>query len=305
MRHMTLLALILAMQPSVGRPQALTPPVGEVATRTLPAIRLYTGAPPTAAKPVQAEATVDFGGIKVLTNVSDPTLTPVLPAPGKVNGAAVIIAPGGGYGMLSIDIEGYQEAQWLAERGVAAFVLKYRTKPFKGGIADMVRLFAAKPPAPGQSAYVTFDYPPAVSDAGAAVDLVRRRAADWGVDPHRIGFMGFSAGAITALKLAVAPGAEGRPDFVAAIYPPLEALPVPDDAPPLFGAIALDDGLFAGKGFGLIEAWRKSKRPVEFHLYEKSGHGFGMGKPGTTTTGWIDSFYAWMTMRKLMIAAPR
>ncbi|TVV76611.1 alpha/beta hydrolase [Sphingomonas solaris] len=273
--------------------------------RTLAPIRLYPGAAPGTPPATQAEAEDRMGPLTVLRNVSVPTVTPVLPAPGKANGAAVVIAPGGGYRILAIDIEGYQEARWLAARGISAFVLKYRVMPVTGSLADMAKQAVANMPPASQSAYVTFDYPPAVADAANAVRLVRRRAGEWGVDPRRIGLMGFSAGAISTVRVATDAGITDRPDFVAAIYPPLEAVAVPADAPPLFGAIALDDPLFAGKGFGLIDAWRKAKRPVEFHLYETGGHGFGMGRPGTTTGDWLASFHGWMTMRKLVPGAAR
>jgi acetyl esterase/lipase len=108
--------------------------------------------------------------------------------------------------------------------------------------------------------------------------------------------MGFSAGAETTIAVAIAPDLEGRPDFVIPIYPPLQEEKVPEDAPPLYGIIALDDPLFAGRSFGLLQSWRDAGVPIEFHFYERGGHGFGMGAKGTTTTHWIEGALSWMRM---------
>lgn len=265
--------------------------------RTLQPLSLYKDAPASAPWP---ETVQMFNGTRFVLNVSAPSLVPVLPAAGRENGAAVIIAPGGAYLGLAIDIEGMEEARWLAARGIAAFVLKYRLHPVpRGDIADVVKKMAVDLPPSGQSAYVTYHLPAAEEDAASAMRLVRSQAQRWGIDPNRIGMLGFSAGAITALKVVTASAHDARPDFLGLIYPPLERIAVPDDAPPLFGAIALDDGRFSGHGLGLIEAWQQVRRPVEFHLYERGGHGFGMGREGTTTTGWMTAFHDWLKMRKI------
>lgn len=288
-------ALAFVAAPAAGGASHATDPI-----RTLPSYPLYDPAPTSPAWPETVET---FNGTKFVVNVSAPSLIPVLPPAGRANGAAVIIAPGGAYFGLAIDIEGFDEARWLASRGITVFVLKYRLHPVPGGdVAAVTKEMAANPPPAGQSAYVTYDLPAAVADAAAAVRFVRAHAADWRVDPKRVGMLGFSAGAITALKVATGPATDARPDFLGAVYPPLERLTAPADAPPLFGAIALDDGRFAGYGFGLIEAWQQARRPVEFHLYERGGHGFGMGREGTTTTAWLDAFYRWLEMRKIVIA---
>jgi acetyl esterase/lipase len=144
--------------------------------------------------------------------------------------------------------------------------------------------------------------PRATQDALAALALVRGRAASFGVDPARVGMIGFSAGAMTALRATLEGKGAARPAFIGYIYGPMEAVAVPADAPPMFNAIALDDGLFKGQGFGIVEAWRKAGRPVEFHGYERGDHGFGPGQPGTTTTGVLPQFLAWMEMRGLLKA---
>jgi acetyl esterase/lipase len=91
---------------------------------------------------------------------------------------------------------------------------------------------------------------------------------------------------------------ETKPAFIGNIYGPLTAMAVPADAPPMFVALAADDPLFANSGFGLIESWKAAKRPVEFHLYEQGGHGFGMYAKETTSTGWFDAFISWLRMHR-------
>lgn len=242
-------------------------------------------------------------------NVVRPTLTPILPAPGKATGAAVIVAPGGAFTTLPIENEGYRLAHWLADRGIAAFVLKYRTgQTTRDPIAFMARSVTGYtgPPVPVSDAEIEkqIGFPPdAAEDGSAAIRLVRARAAQWGVDPHRVGWAGFSAGAMIALSLGLGEDSAVRPDFMALVYAPMWARPVPEYAPPAFVAIALDDPLFAhGRSLGLIDSWRKANRPIEAHLFEKGGHGFGAAGGYESTRLWMDSFYAWMKDRGLLVS---
>jgi acetyl esterase/lipase len=119
----------------------------------------------------------------------------------------------------------------------------------------------------------------------------------------RIGMVGFSAGAMLTMATALA-GDEAKPAFIGAIYGPLEPVTVPAEAPPLFVAIAAADPLFAGKGMGLIESWMAAKRPVEFHLSERGGHGFGMYAKETTSTGWFAAFVRWLGMHGMLKPPP-
>jgi dienelactone hydrolase len=135
--------------------------------------------------------------------------------------------------------------------------------------------------------------------------LVRARAAEWKIDPARVGIIGFSAGAMTARRVALdAPPAE-RPNFVGYIYGPQDAETVPADAPPLFNAIALNDSLFPNKGFPIAQAWYAAKRPVEIHGYQTGDHGFGLGAPGTTNTGMLGQFVAWLDMQGFLKPGPK
>ncbi|WP_442891375.1 alpha/beta hydrolase [Congregicoccus parvus] len=240
-------------------------------------------------------------GEPMVRNVSNATLTPFLPDPAKANGSAVIVAPGGGFRWLSINNEGWKIAKALNEQGVAAFVLKYRLQPtpptLEGLRESMNRTFSAvgagaagdapPPPRPPRS-----DLDNQLADAEAAYDMIVARAEEWGIDTNRIGMVGFSAGAgltmhctLNSKKMKLA--------FIAPIYGGMGAVEVPENAPPMFVAIAVDDFLFRGE-FGLIESWYKAGRPVEFHLYQDGGHGFGMGYPGHTTYWWFEVFAHWL-----------
>lgn len=238
-------------------------------------------------------------------NVVVATLTPFLPDAATATGTAVIVAPGGGFRTLSMENEGWDVAKALAARGVAAFVLKYRLNQtpqdmaaFNQSMKEMVsRGPGNRPPADQAAASLA----PQVADARAAFALVRARAKEWHVDPSRIGMVGFSAGAMLTMTTALS-GTEARPAFVGNIYGPLGAVTVPADAPPLFAAIAADDPLFGKANFAVIDSWRAAGRPVEFHLYEQGGHGFGMYPKATTSTGWFDAFARWMTMHGWMRA---
>ena len=107
--------------------------------------------------------------------------------------------------------------------------------------------------------------------------------------------IGFSAGAMLTMTTEYAMP-DARPAFLGDIYGPMGAVDVPKDAPPLFVALAADDPLFGGSGFGIVESWRKAGRPVEFHFYEQGGHGFGMYPKDTTSTGWFPAFVSWLRM---------
>jgi acetyl esterase/lipase len=254
-------------------------------------------------------------GEPMVRNVSTATLTPYLPDPAKANGTAVIVAPGGGFRWLSINNEGWKIAKALNERGVAAFVLKYRLIPTPPTIAglqqSMNRTFAAvTPPAGGAAApAVEAPRPPRpdltnqLADAEAAYALILSRAKEWGVDTNRIGMMGFSAGAGLTMHCTLN-SKTMKLAFIAPIYGGMGPVEVPKDAPPLFVAIAANDFLFNGQ-FGLIKSWYDAKRPVEFHLYQDGGHGFGMGYPGHPTQFWFEPFTHWLDHNGFLKAAAK
>jgi acetyl esterase/lipase len=241
-------------------------------------------------------------GDPMARNITTATLTPFLPKPGKANGAAVIVAPGGGFRWLSMGNEGWEVAQALADKGIAAFVLKYRLHPTPPSLEEftawMNRPRPAPPANPDTSKNAAPPRPPQMdlsnqlADAEAAYALILKRAKEWGVDVNRIGMIGFSAGAgltmhstlhSKTMKLA----------FIGPIYGGLGPVEVPKNAPPMFNVIASDDFLFRGQT-GLIESWYKAGIPVEFHLYQNGGHGFGLGNPNRTSNKWFDAFTYWL-----------
>jgi acetyl esterase/lipase len=266
------------------------------------AIVLGTGALPGATAPESWYRQYDRAFAR---NVTIATLEPFLPDPSKATGTAVIVAPGGGFRSLSMENEGSDVARALAARGVAAFVLKYRLIPTPPDMASFERSMSqmfASAGRPRSQPNPTNSMPslaPQLADSSAAFALVRKRAAQWHIDPQRIGMVGFSAGAMLTLQTALQ-AQDARPAFIGIIYGPLDPVTVPPEAPPMFVALAADDPLFGGRGMGLIQSWIAAKRPVEFHLYEQGGHGFGMYPKETTSTGWFDAFVHWLGMHGML-----
>jgi acetyl esterase/lipase len=289
-RWLAPLALAVAV-PATAQDDAMT----AMATPAQPdAIALGTGALPGG---TTAESWHSQYGSPFARNVTEATLTPFLPDPAKATGTAVIVAPGGGFRILSMGNEGWDVARALADRGVAAFVLKYRliqTPPELENLQRSIDAMLASPRLTRDQQMAALV--PQIADARAALALIRGRAAEWHVDPDKIGMVGFSAGAGLTMATVLADGTGDKPAFIGNIYGSLDAADVPVDAPPLFVALAADDPLFGGSRFGLIDSWRGANRPVEFHLYEQGGHGFGMYPKTTTSTGWFDAFVSWMRM---------
>jgi len=265
------------------------------------AIQLYEGAAPGSENAKQTETWTRAGWQLWARNVTRPTLEPVLPEPGKANGTAVIVVPGGGFQFLSMNNEGWNVAKALAARGVTAFVLKYRTMETPASEADfgaaMARVFTTPDK---QTVDVNRGVPFAVADAQTALKLVRKGAAKWHINPNRVGMIGFSAGAMTTMGVTMANDPSARADFIGIIYGPVVGTTVPAEAPPMFNALARDDMFFGHKGFSLIEAWEKAGRPVEFHLYDGGGHGFGLQVNHKTSDLWFTQFMGWMDARGLM-----
>ena len=252
-------------------------------------------------------------GDPMARNITAATLTPFFPKSGKANGAAVIVAPGGGFRWLSMGNEGWEVAEALAARGVTAFVLKYRLYPTPVSLDEFAdwmknRAFAPPPPRPSDSNQTAtpprppqLDLTNQLQDAEAAYSMIVKNADKWGVDTSRIGMIGFSAGAgltmhctlnSKIMKLA----------FIGPIYGGMGPVTVPKNAPPMFNVIATDDFLFRGQ-FGVIDSWYKAGIPVEFHLYQNGGHGFGLGNPNRTSNRWFDAFMHWLDVNRFLAAS--
>ncbi len=262
------------------------------------AIPLYTGTAPGSVGAQQKEVWTMAMGETWIRNITRPTLTPYLPKKVKGNGAAVLVIPGGGFQFVSASNEGWPIAQWLADRGIAAFVLKYRVEATPDAEAEFQKAMMARfqaprtdaPPAPEMTAAIAL----ARADAQTALRMIRGNAAKWGVDTHRVGMLGFSAGAMTTLATTLADAPDARPDFIAPIYGFMTAVAPPSNPQPMFAALASDDPLFNKQGFGLVESWQKAGGSVELHYYQGGNHGFGSHKKGTTSDLWFDQYMAWM-----------
>lgn len=241
------------------------------------------------------------GGHRI-RNVVVPTLTPYLPDPEAATGAAMIVAPGGGFLLLAMDYEGTDAAAWLAARGIAAFVLKYRlidSGPEQSDFAEhLADLFTRlqKGAGQGQSAVdISAGVPAlALSDTNRAFALLRDQAERWHIDPERIGILGFSAGAYLACNSVRSEVPSERPDFVAAIYGGYAPVPVPRHAPPLFTAVAADDGICFQDTVRAVQSWQAAARPVEAHIYADGGHGFGFNETGRSADSWRDRLEDWL-----------
>lgn len=264
-------------------------------------IRVWAGDAPSveqwSGEEIAIESQLPAGKVQIKKNVSVPTLTVFRPAKSKVNGTAMLVLPGGAFGALAWDLEGTEVAQWLADRGITAFVLKYR-----------VRSWPLPPDFKPKSAA---DYLPiiepgrkiAIVDAAEAMRLVRKRASEFWIQPDRIGMIGFSAGAATTMGVILGPDADARPNFAAPIYgmTMIESPVVPENAPPLFLAAAQDDSTVPGdRSLQIIDLWTKAKRPAELHLYEKGGHGFGMRPQNLPVDAWPIAFEAWLRAHGLI-----
>lgn len=234
-----------------------------------------------------------------LTNISKPTLTLYQPPEGKRNGAAVIIAPGGGYSILAWDLEGTEIAEWLNSIGVTAAVLKYRVPRRDGDTANKLPLM----------------------DAQRSMGLIRSKASELGLDPKRIGILGFSAGgnlaAATCLKhnqrqydkLDATDDVSSRPDFGVLIYPAYladengqvkpEYQPT-KETPPMFFAFAMDDRVTVDGSFALAKALKTTGIPAELHMYDSGGHGFGLRKSDHPCHTWPARCEEWLTHRGLL-----
>lgn len=262
---------------------------------------LYPGTPPGPAQGnyPEKEYFSKIWNTEVVANVTKPTLTVFKPSPESRNGTAVVICPGGGFMALSITSEGTDVAKYLAERGVTAFVLKYRIA-HTGDDApqEFTDMFADKQKF---QEILTKIVPLSVADGLAAVTYVRQHASEWGVSPDRVGVIGFSAGGTVAAGVAFRYAPGGRPVFVAPIYGAagmFRDAPVPVDAPPMFIAAATDDQLgLAPDSIALYEKWTAAHKSAELHMYAKGGHGFGMRKHNLPTDRWIDRFADWLQLQ--------
>jgi len=263
-----------------------------------PVIPLWpSGAPGSEGKTepeVVVEQAKNGGHDRRVSRIHNPSLTVYLPPREKATGAAVVICPGGGHRVLAIDHEGHEVARWLNSIGVAGFVLKYRLARTEGA---------------GYKVEVH-----ALQDAQRAIRLVRSRAGEWGIDPKRVGMMGFSAGGeLTALAgTRFEPGSEGasdpidrlssRPDFLVLVYPGgrPESFNVTKETPPAFLIVADDDRISAARTSATYAALKKAGVSAELHIYARGGHVFGMRNRPVPVSQWTNRLQDWMDDRGLL-----
>jgi len=265
-------------------------------------LNVWPGVAPGSEHWRQREISATFPGPfpnPIVRNVTHPTLTVYLPDPARATGAAAIVAPGGGFLFLSIKSEGTDVAQWLADHGVAAFVLKYRTRETPVDQAAFMQSFMALiRPAPGQtnSTPLADAAQYGVADAVQALRVVRAHAVDWHIDAQRVGIVGFSAGARVAAGALLQTDPALRPSFAAPIYGGLfgEDIPIPQGLPPVFAAVAQDDPLALQSAVDFTRRLRMAGSMPELHLFNAGSHGFGLNPQHTTSDHWIDEFYWWL-----------
>ncbi len=238
-----------------------------------------------------------------LGNVSVPTLTVYAPK-GKNSGAAVVVFPGGGYHILAIDLEGTEVCDWLNSIGITCVLVKYRV-PDSG-------------PYPKSAA--------ALQDAQRALGIVRSHAAEWHIDPDRIGVLGFSAGAHLSAALSThfdkrlydpvddADGASCRPDFAVIVYPgylalaeqdfaPNSEIHVTETTPPSFIVQAEDDPVHVENSTVYFMALKNAKVPAELHIYASGGHGYGLRRTELPVTHWPKQVETWLQTIDVVRAA--
>ena len=258
-------------------------------------VRLWPSKPPGTESWSGPEETADaelpnIGKVYVITNVTVPTLTVFRPE--HASGTAMIVVPGGAFRALPWDLDGLETARWLTAHGITALVLKYRVRPPPAdGPPDNSFDDFARRTAPARAT--------AVADAEQALRLVRSHSAQFGIDPHKVGMIGFSAGAMATMDAAVAADPSLRPDFAVVLYGALlsDRAP-PKNAPPLFIAAAQDDPEAPPmKSVEIMQGWTRAGLPAELHLYEKGGHGFGFRTHHLPVDHWPDALEAWLSAR--------
>ena len=243
-----------------------------------------------ALKNVDQKESVDYykdnaNWIERVTNINNPSIELHLAPPDKANGSAIILAAGGGNKVLWVGPEGLEVANWLNSLGTSAFVLRYRLQPYSSAVD-------------------------ALADTQRALRLVRANAKAWGIDPAKIGVMGFSAGGEQAARVALHHDAgnpnatdavekvSDRPDFVVLVYggwKEMDLSAVPKDAPPAFLTSAgIDDAFSAKEAVQFFDAWLDAKIPAEMHIYGHGGHAGGIRpRKGIPFGTWQNRFVDW------------
>jgi acetyl esterase/lipase len=268
-------------------------------------IRIWPGRAPGTQDWAGPEETADaelpnLGKVHIVTNVTVPTVTVVRPPAGKSNGTAMVVVPGGAFRALPWDLDGLETARWLTERGITAFILKYRVRP-PGADAAADRSFDDFTRRTEAARAV------AVSDAEQAMRLVRSRAKQFGIAPDRVGMIGFSAGAMATVIAADSRDASVRPNFAVSLYGAMLKTSGPSaGAAPLFIVAAQDDREAPPvRSADMFARWTGAGLPAELHVYERGGHGFAFRPHELPADRWTEAFEAWLAARGYIRAADR
>lgn len=276
--------------------KAAIEPASVVSMETTPqVIRIWPGKAPGSENWTQQEVETDLAGELLVRNVVDPTITAYFPPADKANGTAMIVCPGGGFHMLTMNSEGVAVARDLNAQGVAAFVLRYRLTETD---ASFMAVLIHRLRTPGAMRPIIEQMAPLVqADGQQAIRVVRSHAAQWGLNPDRIGIIGFSAGGFLALNVALHHDAGSLPNFIAAIYPLApDPLTAPPAKLPLFLLAADDDPLVspAENTARIYGVWHAAGIPAEMHIFARGSHGFGMRKQNLPIDGWPDLLHGWL-----------
>jgi acetyl esterase/lipase len=256
------------------------------APQAVEVVRIWPGAAPGTenwtGEEVQLDADLPAGRVNIVTNVTVPTLSIFRPPPGQANGTAVIVAPGGAFRALAWDLDGTEVARWLVARGITAFVLKYRVRSPQADETPGARFETARAIA--------------IADAQQGLRLIRTNAMRYGIAADRIGIIGFSAGAVTAMGLALSADASVRPNFVISAYGGIPAGSAPvAGGPPVFIVAAQDDPeVPSAESVNIYQTWTRATLPAELHLYENGGHGFGMRPHNLPVDNWSLALEDWL-----------
>lgn len=279
-------------------------------------IRLYDGVAP-GSEGVQDNERINRapdGTIQTISGVVTPSITVYLPSADKATGTAIILCSGGGLMSHSWGSDVINMARWLNERGIAAIGLKYRTRVMGGGpggprmggggqalsasVTEFSKITKSNAnPDTSESGIKNIDN--AINDALRAMEIVREHAAEWHINPDKIGYLGFSAGGGVGIGATVRADAQHRPAFIATIYgPSLIDVEVPENAPKLFIATRGDHHNVAAGLVSLYLDWKRAGANAEMHLYDDGTGPFGPDDPGNTSGTWRESFFRWITFNK-------
>lgn len=236
---------------------------------------------------------------QVVTNVSAASMQVFLPDASIANGTSVIIAPGGALYALAIEKEGNMVARWLNEKGITAFVLKYRLLPTgEDGVKEVMK------EQDNIVEKVMPVLPLSIQDGINALDHVRQNAMRWNLDTEKIGFMGFSAGGAVTIGVTLNTTEENAPNFIVPVYPWMTVVgdyEIPEEPPAMLVICASDDPLLLGpESVKLYSRWIDEGGKAELHMYSKGGHGFGMESQGLPSDNWISRFYEWAVAEKIV-----